>query len=305
MSGRSLSTYAPGDASLRCHHARARTRLPGMRPARRRSPIGLPLTLQPHESGTASGRGIHSTAPADGLDYSFWTGAAGILWALARLGHGVDEDGLLAGYQSQAGAGESPGLMHGEVGVLLVSWKLEPTPEKEERLLSSSRRSPQPVARAVQRLPGDDAGCPTPLRADGRRPLARGLARMRRRAAGAVPYRPGVRLPHLDPVPPRAADPEHRCRARLRLERPLAAPRGSVARRGAARRDPAAAMRDRRHARAARRRRLVNWPTAADPFWAEEFPIRVQWCHGAPGLVTSLADPPARRRGGRAPRRGG
>ena len=34
---------------------------------------------------------------------------------------------------------------------------------------------------------------------------------------------------------------------------------------------------------------LVNWPTAADPYWAEDFPIRVQWCHGAPGLVTSLA----------------
>ena len=37
---------------------------------------------------------------------------------------------------------------------------------------------------------------------------------------------------------------------------------------------------------------LVNWPTAADPYWAEDFPIRVQWCHGAPGLVTSLATLP-------------
>ena len=34
---------------------------------------------------------------------------------------------------------------------------------------------------------------------------------------------------------------------------------------------------------------LANWPTAADPFWAADFPIRAQWCHGAPGLVTSLA----------------
>ena len=39
-------------------------------------------------------------------------------------------------------------------------------------------------------------------------------------------------------------------------------------------------------------RGLVNWPTAADPYWAEDFPIRVQWCHGAPGLVTSLATLP-------------
>ena len=71
---------------------------------------------------------------ADEPDYSFWTGAAGIRWALARLGHDVDEGGLLAGYHSLSDAGEWPGLMHGEVGVLLVSWKLEPTPEKEERL---------------------------------------------------------------------------------------------------------------------------------------------------------------------------
>ena len=33
---------------------------------------------------------------------------------------------------------------------------------------------------------------------------------------------------------------------------------------------------------------LVNWPTAADPYWAADFPIRVQWCHGAPGIVASL-----------------
>ncbi len=34
---------------------------------------------------------------------------------------------------------------------------------------------------------------------------------------------------------------------------------------------------------------LPNWPTSADPYWAAEQPIRVQWCHGAPGLVTTLA----------------
>ena len=33
---------------------------------------------------------------------------------------------------------------------------------------------------------------------------------------------------------------------------------------------------------------LVNWPTAADAYWAEQFPTRVQWCHGAPGMITSL-----------------
>jgi len=41
---------------------------------------------------------------------------------------------------------------------------------------------------------------------------------------------------------------------------------------------------------------LVNWPTAADSYWAEQFPSRVQWCHGAPGVITSLWSlPPAER----------
>src|SRR4051812_43866354 len=78
-------------------------------------------------------------------DYAFWTGAAGIRWALARLGREPEEGGLLAGYHSVSDAGESPSLMHGEVGVLLVSWKLEPTAEKEARLfdlVASNARNP-------------------------------------------------------------------------------------------------------------------------------------------------------------------
>ena len=42
-------------------------------------------------------------------------------------------------------ADECSGLMHGEVGVLLVSWKLEPTPEKQERLfdlVAANARNP-------------------------------------------------------------------------------------------------------------------------------------------------------------------
>ena len=51
-------------------------------------------------------------------------------------GTGLAKAGSSRGYQvARRDAAESPGLMHGEVGVLLVSWKLEPTPEKEDRLL--------------------------------------------------------------------------------------------------------------------------------------------------------------------------
>lgn len=41
---------------------------------------------------------------------------------------------------------------------------------------------------------------------------------------------------------------------------------------------------------------LVNWPTAADSYWAEQFPTRVQWCHGAPGTITSLWSLPREER---------
>ncbi|MGH2858926.1 MAG: lanthionine synthetase LanC family protein, partial [Solirubrobacteraceae bacterium] len=37
---------------------------------------------------------------------------------------------------------------------------------------------------------------------------------------------------------------------------------------------------------------VLNWPTAADSYWVEQFPTRVQWCHGAPGVITSLAELP-------------
>jgi hypothetical protein len=35
---------------------------------------------------------------------------------------------------------------------------------------------------------------------------------------------------------------------------------------------------------------LVNWPPADGPWTAQEPTIRVQWCHGAPGIITTLAD---------------
>jgi hypothetical protein len=35
---------------------------------------------------------------------------------------------------------------------------------------------------------------------------------------------------------------------------------------------------------------LVNWPPSAAPIDGLDFPIRVQWCHGAPGIVATLGD---------------
>jgi hypothetical protein len=50
---------------------------------------------------------------------------------------------------------------------------------------------------------------------------------------------------------------------------------------------------------------LVNWPTAADSYWAQRFATRVQWCHGAPGMITSLAALPEDHRTDELLRRAG
>ena len=43
-------------------------------------------------------------------------------------------------------------------------------------------------------------------------------------------------------------------------------------------------------ATALREDELVNWPPSATPLDGIDFPIRVQWCHGAPGIVATLGD---------------
>ena len=226
---------------------------------------------------------IHSTASADEPDYSFWTGAAGIRWALARLGHDVDEGGLLAGYRSLPDAGEWPGLMHGEVGVLLVSWKLEPTPEKEERLFD--------LVAANAHNPSHELfnGSPGTMLAALHLYEQTGDDRWR-----------DLWLTCADALLEQfRTDPEYGCRLwiqyrRGRLIRSIGAGHGFASNvhsllRGAALLDDerlansSVPPRETATTLALHDGGLANWPTAADPYWAEDFPIRVQWCHGAPG----------------------
>jgi hypothetical protein len=229
---------------------------------------------------------------ADEPDYSFWTGAAGIRWALARLGHDVEEGGLLAGYRSLPDADEWLGLMHGEVGVLLVSWKLEPTPAKEDRLLDLV------VANAHNPSHELFHGSPGTMLAALHLYEQWGDNRWRDAWLACA----DALLEQFRP------DPEYGCRLwiqyrRGRLIRSVGAGHGFASNvhsllRGAALLDEGR-LAEIRHAAletaatlAVQEGTLVNWPTAADPYWAEDFPIRVQWCHGAPGLVTSLATLP-------------
>jgi hypothetical protein len=224
-------------------------------------------------------------------DHSLWTGTAGTLWALDRLGPGLGEHGPPASHEAPAGAG-GRGLMTGETGALLVSWRLAPTPEREERLHEL-------VAGNLANLENElFNGNPGTMLAALHLHEQTGAERWRAlwsRCADAVWE--GFRR-----------DPEHGCRLwiqnrRGRLIRSIGAGHGFASNahsllRGAALLPPERAAELARCASetaaalAIREDGLANWPTAADPYWAEQFPTRVQWCHGAPGLITSLATLP-------------
>lgn len=224
---------------------------------------------------------------------SLWIGAAGTLWALERLGAGIGEADVYESYRERSGeATPSPGLMMGETGVLLVSWRLAPTSEKEERLFRL-------VAGNV-RNPENELfnGAPGTMLAALHLFEATGAARWRglwEECAEAIweQFR---------------RDEELGCRIwiqnrRGRLIRSIGAGHGFASNahsllRGAAllaaerRAELHEAAVDTTETLALHEGELVNWPTAADPFWAEQFATRVQWCHGAPGLVTSLSSLP-------------
>jgi hypothetical protein len=215
-------------------------------------------------------------------DRSLWTGAAGVLWALERLGHGIGGAGL------DGSAGAAPGLMTGETGTLLVSWRLDPTPEKEERLHELvAANAANPSNELFDGSPGTMLAALHLYERTGEerwRSLWRHCAEL---------LWDGYRQ-----------DAEHGCRIwvqnrRGRLIRSIGAGHGFASNahsllRGAALLDEEIlaelqeAVAVTAMALALREGPLVNWPTAADRYWAKDFPTRVQWCHGAPGLVTSL-----------------
>jgi hypothetical protein len=253
-----------------------------------------PLTTTPWDAERARGaieqivtRTIESHERG-GSDHSLWTGAAGTLWAFDRLGYGIGEAGLLDAYDARR-EDDGPGLMTGETGVVLASWHLEPSSAKEDRLYELvSANMDNPSHELFDGSPGTMLAA---LHLFERTGDARWSELWCRCA--------DVLLEQFRP------DPELGCRIwiqyrRGRMIRSIGAAHGFASNvhtllRGAALLgEPRTAELQRAAAEttvvlALEEDGLVNWPTAADSFWAGDFPIRVQWCHGAPGLVTSLA----------------
>jgi lantibiotic modifying enzyme len=228
---------------------------------------------------------IVATAAAPDDDLSLWTGKAGVLWALDRLGAEVET--------SLPPRDELPsGLMTGETGILLVSWRLGPTEAKAARLFGLvEQNAGNPSHELFDGSPGTMLAALHAYEATG----DERWAELWRRCADLLweQFRP---------------DPELGCRIwiqyrRGRLLRSIGAGHGFASNvrsllRGRALLDEARVAELERAAAetatrlAMREDGLVNWPTAADRYWAEQFATRVQWCHGAPGLVTSLAELP-------------
>ena len=225
-------------------------------------------------------------------DRSLWIGAAGVLWALDRLEVGLGEGGLYDSWRGQPDVPGSSGLMMGETGVLLVSWRLEPTPEKADRifeLVAGNVRNPEHEL---------FNGAPGTMLAALHLYEATGEERWRslwRECAGAVldefrpdselgcsiwiQYRRGRLIRSIGAGHGFASNVRSLLRGQHLLGKEAADELQSAAAETAA---VLALCEDGR----------VNWPTAADEYWAEQFPTRVQWCHGAPGLITALATLP-------------
>ena len=236
--------------------------------------------------------GTRERPPLDeAADLSLWTGEAGVLLALHLLGASPNAGDLLAAHSLRP-AGDR-GLMLGAAGVLLAAWRISPNPLVEQQLLDLiEANASNPAHELFAGSPGTMlAGLHVAERTGGER--ARRLWQ-----DGADRLLEQFRR-----------DPEFGCRLwiqyrRGRLIRSIGAGHGFASnvrcllrggellgRKRTAELERAAAATA--QALCLRRNRLVNWPTAADRYWAAEFPIRVQWCHGAPGMITSLAGLPA------------
>jgi hypothetical protein len=232
------------------------------------------------------------TARGEDSDLSVWTGEAGVLWALDALAAGSGGGDLHDRYLEQLDGPTAPGLMQGETGVLLISWRLAPTDAKADRLfelVSGNRTNPE--HELFNGSPGTMLAALHVHEATG----DRHWGDLWLKCADAL----------LDEF---RLDPELGCRIWIQYRRGRLIPsvgaghgfasnvrsllrgRALLGRERVAQLEQAAAVTAQTLALCADG--LVNWPTAADPFWAAEFPIRVQWCHGAPGLITSLADLP-------------
>jgi Lanthionine synthetase C-like protein len=223
--------------------------------------------------------------PLDGVNegerfWSIYLGSAGMIWALWRLGSASDGKASIAlaleGYRAspdEGGDGHAPSLLMGEVGVLAVACVIGARAADRQRLealVRANRRHP------TWELMWGSPGSLLAARACGLPDAARDSAKLLwdqwDEPAGVwAQDLYGHTARYLGPVHGFAGN-AHALRGYVEAD----VLSGRVA-----------AVLERT---AGRDGTLVNWPPLDQPIGAAAENIRVQWCHGAPGIVATLGD---------------
>jgi hypothetical protein len=237
------------------------------------------------DAEAAAGDGVWPNHPLDEVPdaerfCSVYLGGAGMIWALHRLGSTLNAHSAITAtlhtYRNAPAAEESthpPSLLIGETGILVVAQKLGAPVADEHRLreLIHANREHQ-----TWELLWGSPGTMLAARACGLHDVWEESA--------ALLYE------HWDPESDMWT---HHLYGRVRPH--IGAGHGFAsnvhALRGYVDDDILRARTRRLLDRTAQHQNgLVNWPPQDLPWREEEPKVRVQWCHGAPGIITTLAD---------------
>ena len=211
---------------------------------------------------------------------SLYLGSAGTIWALHRLGTSLDLRALIgqaiSRYRRKPDfdpVAHAPSLWMGESGLLTVAHAVGAASWDQERLgelIEDNREHP------TWELMWGSPGTILAARACGLDELARSsVEELRRRWSSET----DLWTQHLYGETAEILGPPHGFAGAV------------IALRGAVPIEELRARVTRALERTALREgRLVNWPPSAAPPAGFEFPTRMQWCHGAPGIVACLAD---------------
>ena len=225
---------------------------------------------------------LDSEADDPAVVHGAYLGAAGMVLALQRLAEaGLHDPGyayprlardVLESYRQRPEFdGPLPSMWMGEGGIALVAWLLEPTEELAARLRELVAEPPQDD---TLELMWGSPGLLLIARAIGAAQEARALADhvLGRWGAGA----PGAWLQDMYGSREIYLGPAHGFAGNVAA----LAPHADVLRRAT----------ETLSATAVRAGELANWPpTVGAPLVDHRGDIRTQWCHGAPGIVASLA----------------
>ena len=227
---------------------------------------------------------------------SLYLGASGVIWALHELERAGLADlrrdwapvavGLVEHYRAQpdfqdVSEGTSPSLLMGEAGILLVAHTLAPAPWQEESLLEAVRANvANPFWELMWGSPGTMIAAQVMAARTGDASWREAWDESATRLLAE--WHGDLWQQDLYGKPAHCLGPAHGFAGNvialtggglLDAER-----RGQVERRAIATLEKYAQHED----------GLCQWPPALEPPGSPQ-PIRTQWCHGAPGMVASLA----------------